>query len=130
MTDANYMKHSARARAEAEAEGGMAFDGRPYDMVDWEYEASLPFWQQYVYASPFLAWLHRSGIFVAFSGASSAMFWGYGQRLVIKEPGWSEQVLAGEVEPQAARTDVAPADHPDDMVPDSDQLRARDPRPD
>jgi hypothetical protein len=48
MTDANYMKNSARAKAEAEAEGGMAFDGRPYDMVDWEYEASLPFWQQYV----------------------------------------------------------------------------------
>eukprot|EP01044_Picomonas_judraskeda_P028372 COSAG03_NODE_9397_length_723_cov_0.883013_1_plen_62_part_01 len=36
MTDANYMRNSARVKAEAAAEGGMAFDGRPYDMVDWE----------------------------------------------------------------------------------------------
>ena len=92
MTDSNYMRNSARARAEAEAEGGMAFDGRPYDMVDWEYEASLPFWQQYVYASPSLAWPQRSGIFIAL-GAGCAMFWGCGQRLVIKVRGWSEQVL-------------------------------------
>jgi hypothetical protein len=45
--DANYMKNSERVKREAEAEGGMSFDGRPYDMVDWEYEASLPTWKQY-----------------------------------------------------------------------------------
>jgi len=27
-------------------EGMMKWDGRPYDMVDWEYEASLPYWRQ------------------------------------------------------------------------------------
>ena len=41
------MKNSERVKREAEAEGGMSFDGRPYDMVDWEYEASLPTWKQY-----------------------------------------------------------------------------------
>ena len=45
--DSNYMRNSKRVREEANKEGGMAFDGRPYDMVDWEYEASLPKWMQY-----------------------------------------------------------------------------------
>jgi len=37
--DADYRRNSKRLRAEIEAEGGMQWDGRPEDMVDWEAEA-------------------------------------------------------------------------------------------
>lgn len=44
--DAEYLRNSERHQKELNAEGGMAFDGRPEDMVDWEYEASLPTWRR------------------------------------------------------------------------------------
>ena len=39
--DADYRRTSARLRREIAAEGGMQWDQRPEDMVDWEAEARM-----------------------------------------------------------------------------------------